>query len=523
MPKGSRSSQRSRLSQSLLLDVHRCTINQLTHLPAEVLRLHLSSRHLVTSGNKSVMAQRLYHALRNADHSSSIVTTTQPPVPTSPTSTTTSCQSTTALSIPSTIPPPLNSMRPIMSTSAAMSTIPPPAVTSEVSFQPELQPQLTSLMNRLIQQATAAVASQIAHTTPNPLPATTLDAPSTREIQLSAAAIPSQLANTSDNLSPASTLDTPPPPQSIATATQMIQPTYYTTPPLQNLPVTAHGQQFSLTQQIPAWPTAYIPSSTVPLPPAASYPQGSSLPLSHAGNQTVSVPSAYIPPSQLQNSTSPPIPVQLRQQILQGEYVDFAMLLHRAKFSEVSEVPVSSYRPPAIKRITSFDTWMQAWNLYLTVILAHNPSRAVKLFGYQRLICSAHTLLPLESWLQYDYKFRTLAAADPLLRWDQRHSDLWLECLASSQQSTKRWPCPYCRATNHFPENCPHSPFRTKTRESSDHRASNSRPSTRPICGMFNQGHCIYPDCSYRHICLTCEGNHPRVSCSARQESSFRK
>ena len=49
-------------------------------------------------------------------------------------------------------------------------------------------------MNRLIQQATAAVASQIAHTAPNPLPATTLDAPSTREIQLSAAAIPSQLA-----------------------------------------------------------------------------------------------------------------------------------------------------------------------------------------------------------------------------------------------------------------------------------------------------------------------------------------
>ena len=67
-------------------------------------------------------------------------------------------------------------------------------------------------MNRLIQQATAAVASQIAHTTHNRLPATTLDVPSTREIQLSAVAIPSQLANISDNLSLASTLDTPPPP-----------------------------------------------------------------------------------------------------------------------------------------------------------------------------------------------------------------------------------------------------------------------------------------------------------------------
>ena len=223
MPKGFHSSQRSRLSQSLLLDVHHYTIDQLTRLPTEVLRLHLSSRHLVTSRKKSVMAQRLYHALYNADHSSSIVTTTQPPVPTSPTWTTMLCQSTTAslISMPSTIPPPLNSRRPIMLTSAAMPTIPPPAVTFEVSFQPELQPQLTSLMSHLIQQATATIASQIVHTTPNPLPATTLDAPSTREIQLSAAAIPSQLADTSNNLSPASTLDTPPPPQSIATATQM--------------------------------------------------------------------------------------------------------------------------------------------------------------------------------------------------------------------------------------------------------------------------------------------------------------
>ena len=522
MPKGSRSSQRSRSSQAILLDVHQCTIDQLTRLPAEVLRLHLSSRHLVTSGNKSVMAQRLYHALHNADNSPSIVTTSPPPVRSSSTLTATSYPSATASSVPATIPPSPNSTRPIISTSAAMPTIPPSAVASEVSSQPELQSQLSSLMSHLIQLATAAISSQIAHTRPDPLPASTLDTPPI-SIQLRAAAVPSHLATTSDNLSPASTLDTPPPPLSIASTTQTIQPTSYTTQPLQNLPVTAHNQQLSFAQQIPAWPATYIPSSTLPLLPAASYPQSFSLPPVPVVNQTVSVPSAYIPPSHLQSSTSPPIPVQLRQQILQGEYVDFAMLLHRANFSDVSEVPVSSSRPPATKRIASFNTWMQAWNLYLAVILAHNPSRAVELFGYQRLICSANTLLPLDSWLQYDYKFRTLAAADPLLRWDQRHPDLWLECLASSYQSNKRWPCPYCRATNHFPDNCPHSPICTNKQQSSEHRTSNPRPSSRPICGMFNQGNCTCSDCSYRHICLTCEGNHPRVSCSAKKGSFSHK
>ena len=115
------------------------------------------------------------------------------------------------------------------------------------------------------------------------------------------------------------------------------------------------------------------------------------------------------------------------------------MLLHKATFSDASEVPVSSSIQSVIKSITSFDTWMQAWNIYLVVLLAHNPSRAVELFGYQRLTYSANTLLPVHSWLQYDSTFRTLAAANPLLRWDQRHPDFWLECLASGQQN-KHWP-----------------------------------------------------------------------------------
>ncbi len=116
------------------------------------------------------------------------------------------------------------------------------------------------------------------------------------------------------------------------------------------------------------------------------------------------------------------------------------MLLHKATFSDVLEVPALSSRQPVIKAITSFDTWMQAWNLYLSVLLAHNPSRVVELFGYQRLICSANTLLPARSWLQYDSKFRTLAAVDQLLRWDQRHPDIWLECLALSNTMPNAGP-----------------------------------------------------------------------------------
>ena len=152
IPKGSCLSHHSHSSQSMLLDVNHCTINQLTHLPTEVLWLHLSSRHLVTSGNKSVMAQRLYHALHNANSSSSVVTNTPPPPPTPLTSTATSCPSTTE-----------NFMRPIISMSPALPSIPPSAITFKVLFQPELQSQLSSLMRQLIQKAIATRASQIDH------------------------------------------------------------------------------------------------------------------------------------------------------------------------------------------------------------------------------------------------------------------------------------------------------------------------------------------------------------------------
>ena len=153
---------------------------------------------------------------------------------------------------------------------------------------------------------------------------------------------------------------------------------------------------------------------------------------------------------------------------------------------------------------------MQAWNLYLAVLLIHYSSHAVELFGYQRLICSANTLLMVHSWLQYDSKFCTLAAADPQLCWDQQNPDVWPECLASGQQNTKCWPCPYCGGTNHFPSNCPCSFL-------SQPRLDHSRTSNH-----FKRSSClICEDCSYQHICLSCEGKHSWAFCSGRRTSSY--
>ena len=208
-----------------------------------------------------------------------------------------------------------------------------------------------------------------------------------------------------------------------------------------------------------------------------------------------------------------PVPTQLQQQILSGEYVDFAVLHDKTSF--VGTARTTQYKPPPI---SSFPMWIQAWNMYLTVVLTHNATRALELVGYQRIITSASLSLPLHAWLKYDGQFRTMAAWNPYLRWDQRHPDLWHETM-TSVTSTQRWPCPYCGARTHFPDNCPRSPFRDSTQRG---RPPNRRESGPPICGDYNNNRYTRNACTFQHICLSCKGPHPRVSCPDRRPAPYK-
>ena len=80
---------------------------------------------------------------------------------------------------------------------------------------------------------------------------------------------------------------------------------------------------------------------------------------------------------------------------------------------------------------------METWNVYLSIRVDHAPTRAAELVAYQCIITSASTQYPPTAWLNYDVQFHTLAALDPNLRWDIRHTDLWLQCMTGrSTQST---------------------------------------------------------------------------------------
>ena len=142
--------------------------------------------------------------------------------------------------------------------------------------------------------------------------------------------------------------------------------------------------------------------------------------------------------SPLNTTLSPPVslpavPSRLREKIISGEFIDFTSLLSKTMFSgtQASEPPRLitvqlnpekddfSVRPtPPPRKFFSFSTWMEAWNTYLAILIDHAPARTPQLVAYQRIITSASNHYPLAAWLNYDIRFRTLAASDPSLRWD---------------------------------------------------------------------------------------------------------
>ena len=153
----------------------------------------------------------------------------------------------------------------------------------------------------------------------------------------------------------------------------------------------------------------------------------------------------------------PAVPAKLKQHIIKGEYVEFDQLLPESMFpthyntnippsftlslspdpSPVGDnILISQPRAANKRTVTDLPSWLEAWNVYVAIIVAHYPARASALFTYQRIICNASSKFSPQAWLKYDSRFCSLAAADRSLRWDQKVNNLWLECFTLPPPST---------------------------------------------------------------------------------------
>ena len=169
---------------------------------------------------------------------------------------------------------------------------------------------------------------------------------------------------------------------------------------------------------------------------------------------------------------------------------------------------------------------MEAWNIYLSISIDHTPTWAVKLIACQCIITSASIQYPTLACLSYDLQFCTLAASDPILRWDARHTDLWLQCMTTTIATQSAcWLWKHCSATNHYPDNCPIRtiplPAITGGQWATTMGQHNSRPNTEPYlnqsrpitCRDFNCDTCCHPDDKFTHYYEHFGVNHAGRDC----------
>ena len=165
----------------------------------------------------------------------------------------------------------------------------------------------------------------------------------------------------------------------------------------------------------------------------------------------------------------------MEDKILRGEYVDVALLLPDNLYqSQAPEIqlhlddsslgPMGSPVTMVRKRkpvIDSFQKWLEAYMVYMLVIVTAYPRRALELIKYQQIISHAVTKFRGLAWLSYDQQFRCRASFNLSHQWDKVDLELWTVTFSGLAKP----PCGICSSPYHAEDVCPSAdPYRKQRR-----------------------------------------------------------
>lgn len=194
-----------------------------------------------------------------------------------------------------------------------------------------------------------------------------------------------------------------------------------------------------------------------------------------------------------------------RDRILRGEYVDVFSLLF-CELEKKDKEDMDDRLKERIKRRNidrTYANWYPGFLIYAGMIVRHQPWQALSLLQYMDLIYKTYTDFPSPAWLQYDEQFRMRAAMNPMLRWDQVHSPLWLQIMNPTRVGGGE------RADSG------HLVKRVQAQSQVGFRAQAGQALQKcPLCWEFtSQGACSLKVCNFRHECPLCAGPHAFSSC----------
>ena len=136
------------------------------------------------------------------------------------------------------------------------------------------------------------------------------------------------------------------------------------------------------------------------------------------------------------------------------------------------------------------------------------------------------------AWVNYDTLYRCQVAAKKCREWSQTNTSLFNLCFTGHLKDIEQ--CHHCGTTSHTSGDCPqrdegeekvstrllHSleTVATALSDKLGHFSSQrgedfGRKKNIGICNKYNEQNCHYTWYRYRHVCLLCGGNHPKILC----------
>ena len=168
------------------------------------------------------------------------------------------------------------------------------------------------------------------------------------------------------------------------------------------------------------------------------------------------------------------------------------------------------------KRITDFQSWSEAFMVFVAAKFRKVQPEVAKLMAYGVLINQAAREHTPDRWLTYDLKFRELVGAKKDDTWNELNVGLW-NCFFTSQTKwLSQKTCSECLEGGHNAWEC--------TSQGEIGAKKRLVPQSGPVakrryCFPFNnKGACDRGGtCQFWHRCLECGGDHPQVYCEKRK------
>ena len=177
---------------------------------------------------------------------------------------------------------------------------------------------------------------------------------------------------------------------------------------------------------------------------------------------------------------------QLRDKIINGEYVDLGALLANSSNEQSNALTLDSngqitLQPKQTKKINDISMWLDAFLIFTSLYTTAHPDSMQGLLKYMYNVKLGAGRTSGLGWRDYDQQFRLKKAKNPSLSWGIIDLELWLLYMQSSAISQQ---------------------------------PSTGLYSTNRKCYEFNnKGRCLIPNCRYLHKCLKCNNPHPAVHC----------